>query len=87
MEPYRDYRPHLEYGAIVWYRTTRTKSVSYNMKSGKEQRVGTLLDRIITSTADYSEACKQLDRRLLKPNKEKEGPGPNQLPMFDEETS
>jgi len=87
MEPYRDYRPHLEYGVIVFYKTTRTKSVSYNMKSGKEQRVGTLLDRIITSTSDYSEACKQLDRRLLKPKKEKEGPGPNQLPMFDEETS
>jgi len=87
MERYRDYMPHLERGKIVWYKTTRTTAVSYNMKTGKEQRIGSAIDSVPTSTSDYSEACKQLDRRLLKPNKEKEGPGPNQLPMFDEETS
>ena len=91
MEPHRKYTPHLEYGVIVWYKTTKSESFSVNMKTGNEQRTGTGVDRVVTSTSDYGEACKQLDRRLTRVKKdtkeERAKPGPNQLPMFDEETS
>jgi len=85
MEPHRKYVPHIEYGVIVWHKTTKSKASSVNTKTGAEQRSGTGVDRVVTSTLDYDEACKQLDRRLTKVKKEtkeeRAKPGPNQISL------
>ena len=80
---YNGYVPHMEFGAIVWYRTTKSKSGGVSANTKKEIRYGTEINRIVTSASELEEAKKQLDRKLSKP---KATPavkaGPNQQSMF-----
>lgn len=79
---HKGYQAHLEFGTYVWYKTTRSVAFAVNKGTGKEQRTGTNLDRIVT-TAKCEEAARvQLDRALMKPKKPKEVPDPDQGKLF-----
>jgi hypothetical protein len=82
MEPHKGYTPHVEFGLIVWYKTTRSVLVGINRITGAEQRSGTHMDRVPTSTGDYEEACKQLERRLAKPKGTEAKSDPKQPKLF-----
>ena len=83
MERHKGYLPNMEHGLIVFYKTTRTKAISVNLKTGVEQRIGSAMERIQTNTSDYKEACKQLNRRLSKPKADPPvKAGPNQLKLL-----
>ena len=83
MERHKGYLPNMEHGIIVWYKTTRTKAISVNLKTGVEQRIGSAMESIQTNTSDYEEACKQLDRRLSSPKADPQVKAdPNQLKLL-----
>ena len=81
-EPHNDYRPYVEHGFYVWYKTTRSRAVAINMKTGREQRMGTAMDRIVTNATTYEEAVVQLERKLAKPKKEPPVRNKNQKSLF-----
>lgn len=81
-DAYRGYVPHVEFGTIVWYRTTATSVIGRSLKSGKEIRAPKAMNRIVTNAADIDEAKKQLDRKLDKPKELPEIKDPNQQSMF-----
>ena len=81
-DPHNDYRPYVEHGFYVWYKTTRSKAVSVNLKTGAEQRMGTAMSRIVTNATTYEEACLQLDRALEKPKKAEPVINKNQKSLF-----
>lgn len=81
-EEYRGYKAHMMNGVIEWWRTTRTKSVSEGMTTGKEVRSGSHIARVVTAATTIEEARKQLDRRLAKPKKEKEVNDPGQMSLL-----
>jgi len=70
-EEHRGYKPHIEHGTITWYRTTASSTFAKNMTTGKEQKTGTRMDRVVTNATDLEEAKKQLDRRLSRPKEPK----------------
>jgi hypothetical protein len=82
LELHKGYTPHVEFGLIVFYKTTRSVRVSINRTTGAEQRSGTHMDRVPTSTGDYEEACKQLERRLAKPKSTGSKSDPKQAKLF-----
>lgn len=82
-EAYRGYVAHMEYGNVVWYRTTASSTISVSPKTGKEQRAGTRMVRVCTTATTFEEAKKQLDRYLTKPEKESQFKVPkNQTNLF-----
>ncbi len=82
-EPYKGYRAFLEHGTIVWYRTTSTASVGVSMKTGKEIRHPSRINRIVTIATTFEDAKAMLDRALEKPKKEPVFVVPkNQTKMF-----
>lgn len=81
-EPHKDYRPYIEYGFYVWYRTTSSRVFAINRTTGKVQRTGTRMSRIVTNATTYEEACLQLDRALEKPKKEPVVRNKNQKSLF-----
>lgn len=65
MEPHRDYRPHIEFGLIVWYKSMAFRVMDVS-KDGKPVSRPTGISGVPTNTSDYAEACKQLDNKLAK---------------------
>lgn len=63
-DEYRGYVAHLEFGLVVWYRTTSSKAFARSGKTGKELRIGTKMNRVCTTATTYDEGKKQLDRKL-----------------------
>lgn len=82
MSEYRGYTPHIEFGYWVWYRTTRSVSAGRNIKTGKEQRAGTHMTRIVTNATSEDDARAQLDRALTKPVTPKPKKDPSQTSLL-----
>lgn len=79
-DAFRGYLPHVEFGVIVWYKTTARRKIGLN-KKGKAITRGTAINRVVTNTADMIEAKKQLARYLQKP-KEVQVNDPGQLSLL-----
>lgn len=81
-DAHKDFIPYIEHGTYVWYKTTRSKAVSINLKTLREQRVGTQIMRVVTNATTYDEAVVQLDRKLTKPPSDKPVHNKNQKSLF-----
>jgi hypothetical protein len=81
-DAYRGYVPHIEFGDVVWYRTTATTVIGRSMTTGKEIRAPKAMNRVVTNTSDIEEAKRQLDRKLDEPKKLSDPRDPNQQSMF-----